>query len=328
MKMTKVLFGAMALTMVLGLASCKNEDDDPEGAITKVNSDNYTVYYDNANGYGTEADKKDTSLSGVYRAWKRTSLKHLGALTKITLKAGKDTSKADSKAGNKSGVMGFAWDLMDSDSDDKAETFNVVGIRNWDGTLQVYVSRYYNVSNKQANNFGATTLTAKGSGATIASTAVTGTVEWDVSDGFKTIGSAGSADTVDVWVDVAIVPPSADLTSDTDFKKYGTYSTRNYSAYPTAVGSWVIAIYTEDPSTVTSGTAMEPKNFFVIPAATATSVGSGYDADGTNGTKFSSSSNQKRQAVYANIYQGATLSGEWNYSKTYLEAEVIEEDAE
>lgn len=320
MKMTKkVLFGAAILAMVFGFASCKNEDDDPEGAIKGSNND-YTVFYDNTNGYAqdTSADVKTSdSGTGVYRAWKRTSLKHLGALTKITLKAGKDTGSVASKAGNKSGVMGFAWDLQtatgtETDSDTTAENFNVVGIRNWNGTLYAYVSRYYNITNKQNNNFGVASANSK---TTDFPTAPAAASEYDVSGGFKSLGISATTDEVSVWVDVAIVPPTT--ASAGDKAKCGTASTRALSEYTSAApGSWVIAIYDSDPKTATSN--LTPKGKWVINAKTASAAGSGYDASTIN-----LSTSQKKQAVYANIYKGATLSGAWNYADTYFKVEPV-----
>ncbi len=319
MKMTKkVLFGAAILAMVFGFASCKNEDDDPEGAIKGSNND-YTVSYDNTNGYAqdTSADPKSTDTStGVYRAWKRTSLKHLGALTKITLKAGKDTGSVASNAGNKSGVMGFAWDLQTAtgtvtDSDTAAENFNVVGIRNWGGTLQAYVSRYYNITNKQNNNFGVASANSK---TTDFATAPTAASEYDVSGGFKSLGISATAAEVSVWVDVAIVPPTT--ASAGDKAKCGTAATRALTAYQSAApGSWVVAIYDTDPR---ENASLFPKASWVINAKTANTAGSGYDASTIN-----LSTSQKKQAVYANIYKGATLSGAWNYAATYFKVEPV-----
>jgi len=319
MKMTKkVLFGAAILAMVFGFASCKNEDDDPEGAIKGSNND-YTVFYDNTNGYSADksADEKDAAVPGVYRAWKRTSLKHLGALTKITLKAGKDTGSVASNAGKNSGVMGFAWDLQtatggETSSDSTAENFNVVGIRNYNGTLQAYVSRFYNITNKQNNNFGVTTANSKTTDFATAPTTVAS--EYDVSGGFKSLGITPNGAEATIWVDVAIVPPTT--ASAGDKAKCGTAATRALTAYQSAApGSWVVAIYDTDPR---ENASLFPKASWVINAKTASAAGSGYDA-----STLSLSTSQKKQAVYANIYKGATLSGAWNYADTYFKVEPV-----
>ena len=210
MKLTKKLLLASAVLCAasLGFMACDNEDD-PEGAITGSNN-SYKVYYENPNGYGTDQDIKDTNLTGVYRAWKRTSFKHLGALTKITLGKGVGNDTKSSNAGANSGVMGFAWDLNGAtDSDTASETFNVVGIRNYDGKVQAYLSRYYNVTNKNENNFG-----AKKTVTTSPMTEPTETIEWDISGGFKNLEVSAKGETLDLWVDVAIRPVGDKLTDD------------------------------------------------------------------------------------------------------------------
>ncbi|MCR4822974.1 MAG: hypothetical protein K5873_08910 [Treponema sp.] len=324
MKLSKkvmAVLSATALVMAAGIiTSCAADEDDPEGAISGSNN-SYTVDYDNTNGYSadTSADTK-SSTTGVYRAWKRTSLKHLGALTKITLKTG------NGAAGKNDGVMGFAWDLQTSagteaSSDSTAEAFNVVGVRNYEGKLQCYVSRYYNITDKQKNNFGAsnTTTSALTSYPAVAT-------EYDVSGGFKDLsGFTTTGSEVSVWVDVAIVPP-ADA-SDSDKEKCGTASTRALSEYTSAEpGAWVIAIYSESPKSSTS--TLTPAEKFVIPAATSSNIGSCYaaTANSTNNIQaINLSSSQKKQAVYANIYKGGHLVGAWNYENTYFLDEVVEE---
>lgn len=323
MKMTrKVLFGAAILAMVFGFASCKNEDDDPEGAISGSNN-KYTVFYDNTNGYAADkdADAKDGSSTGVYRAWKRTSLKHLGALTKITLKKG---SSAEG-AGKNSGVMGFAWDLQtaagtETDADSTAETFNVVGVRNNNGTLQAYVSRFYNITNKQANNFGATTLTSN------PAEYPTGAKEFDVTkaatgSSFVNLKSGVTGDDVSIWVDVTVK-----LTDDQASSQEGLAATLTAAGQNPAwvAGAWAVAFYTSDP-TASNAT---PDKVVIIPAAGTSGIGSGYaaTADSTKKvTAINKSSSQKKQAVYTNIYKGHILSGEWNYADTYHLVEPIAE---
>ena len=326
MKLTKKLLLASAVLCAasLGFMACNNEDD-PEGAITGSNN-TYKVYYENPNGYGTDQDIKDSNLTGVYRAWKRTSLKHLGALTKITLGKGVGNDGKPSNAGAKSGVMGFAWDLKSEDgkdSDEASETFNVVGIRNYDNKVQAYLSRYYNVTNKNENNFGATALTKKGATASITAADVTGTVEWDISNGFSNLNVTVTGETLDLWVDVAIRPVGDKLTDD------GQTLTRSLDEYASLdVGGWIVAIYDTDPSEKTA-TKNNLLKCWTIPAATTSSLGSGYSTNGVNGSEtLNMSTSQKKQAVYANIYKYATLSGEWHYEDIYHLANVAPVDGE
>ena len=323
MKMTKkVLFGAAILAMVFGFASCKNEDDDPEGAIKGSNND-YAVSYDNTNGYAADVDgdTKDTSFTGVYRAWNRTTWKHLGALTKITLSKGSESEGA----GLNSGVMGFAWDLQTADgadavSDQSKETFNVVGLRNYGGYLSYYVSRYYNISDKQKNNFGATTsVTSVASYPTVAT-------EYDVTKDQKKSTwvnlndqkLASSTSETSVWIDVAACLPVVDAKL---IQAQTLAAVKNDSKW--TAGAWVVAFYMSDP---TESADVTPVDYVIIPAATSSDLGSGYAAaaDSTNKIqKIDKSGSQKKQAVYANIYKGHILKGSWHYAATYKEAEAI-----
>lgn len=315
MKLSKKILAAFSATALLATASfftsCSEDDeDDPERAITGSNN-SYVVDYDNTNGYeaDTTTDSKNSSTK-VYRAWKRTTLKHQGALTKITLK------KGNGNAGNKDGVMGFAWDLTtatgtDATDDSTSETFNVVGIRNYNGTVSAYVSRYFNITNKQANNFG---VTSANSSTTNPATAPTEAAEYDVSSGYQTLKTGVTDEEYSVWVDVFAKLSTTDATKDDE----GTVLSKTLDDYTNAsAGSWIIAIYSKDP-TLESTTADDLLKSFVIPAKTNSAVGSGYDSTMT-------SSIQKKQAVYANVYNGGHLVGAWDYADTYHLDEVVEE---
>ena len=128
MKMTKkVLFGAAILAMVFGFASCK-QDDDPNGMITGSNN-NYAIDYTNE------------STTEISRGYNTSTLKHAGALVKITF---------EKTAGN-GGMMGFVFDYEQTNG---KSTFNVVGVRQDGG---YYISKFANIVDLQAKNFGATT---------------------------------------------------------------------------------------------------------------------------------------------------------------------------
>lgn len=302
MKISKKLLAAFSvaamLVTALSVTGCKKEDDDdPVGAITGSNN-NYSVNYNNTNGYAADTvnDKKSGS-SGVYRAWNRTTFKHQGALTKVTLK------KGNGAAGKNDGVMGVAWDLQtskgeDAASDATAETFNVFGIRNDAGTLKCYVSRYFNITNKQANNFGAAeTSTAN------PATVPTGAFEYDVSNGFQPLWSAGTGDEVSVWVDVfAKLSSSTPNSNDEGLPLSKTILGSDYTN--AAAGSWFVVFYNADPTVEANANTLQTagNKTFVIPAKTASAIGSGYDSTMTTST-------QKKQAVYANVYKGGWLNG-------------------
>ena len=310
MKMTKVLFGAAVLAMVFGFASCKNEDDDPEGAISwNLLHTKATVEYDNVNGYtqdsGTDAKSGN---SGVYRAFKRTTNKHISALMAMTFNESKN-AKGTYTAGKDAGVLGFVWDLKSktsTDTDDSAtESFFIVGVRNNNGTLQYYVSKYFNISNKQALNFGVATANSKTDYSALSTDVTTGTTagEWDITNGFKNITGATITDTATVWVDV--YPKYAGNT------KYGQAQSRATDAYSAADdGSFLVSIYVADPEKNESATPVET---ITIPATV---------------TGYAGEPDQTKNAAYVNVYSGKAVSGVLEFADTYAEAEPIEEDAE
>ena len=141
--MKKIAVAVFAGAMVFGFASCAG-GDDPEGAI-KGSGKNYSIDYTNE---GTE----------VYRAYRDTAFKHAGACVQIDfLNVTEETKRA--------GVMGLIFDLVEKDG---KKSFNVIGLRTADanGALEYYVSRFENVTDIRAQNFGAPEDKYKGNGAT------------------------------------------------------------------------------------------------------------------------------------------------------------------
>ena len=141
--MKKIAVAVFAGAMVFGLASCGGVGDDPEGAI-KGSGSKYSIDYTN----------EDTK---VYRAYKDTAFKHAGACVQIDFLNVTDETK-------KAGVMGLIFDLVEEDG---KKSFNVIGLRTADasGGLQYYVSRFENVTDIQAQNFGASEPGYEGNGA-------------------------------------------------------------------------------------------------------------------------------------------------------------------
>ena len=136
MKLSKILFGAVAAAAVMGLVSC---GDDPNGMI-KGSGNKYTIDYTN-------------NSEEVSRGYKETGMKHAGALVKITFNDEETVLNGESAAG----VMGTIFNLHDSDSENAekgAVDFYIIGMRD-DGMY--YVSEYKNISDLNAKNFGATT---------------------------------------------------------------------------------------------------------------------------------------------------------------------------
>ena len=105
-------------------------DDDPKDAI-KGNDNNYTVSLAN-----TESD--------LVRAYEVTAFKHAGALIKVTFdSADVGTSK-----------MGVIFDLKDDDEHDGAKEFYIIGLNPQTTVKNFYVSKFENVTDIQADNFG------------------------------------------------------------------------------------------------------------------------------------------------------------------------------
>ncbi|MDD5789933.1 MAG: hypothetical protein PUE30_05375 [Spirochaetia bacterium] len=138
MKMTKKLLalvgGVAILTSAFVFTGCKSEDDDDEfEAITGSNND-YEINFTN------ETD-------GMYRAYKTTFNKHLGGLCQISVE--KDSTG--------DGTIGYIFDLESNPNRAAKDprTLCIVGFNL--GTANIakpYVSRFNNVTDIQADNFG------------------------------------------------------------------------------------------------------------------------------------------------------------------------------
>jgi hypothetical protein len=133
MKMVKkLLLGLVAVATVLTLVSCDgllNKDDDA-GAI-KGSGKKYKVSYNNEE-------------TVAYRAYKATTLKHAGGLVKVTFDSNNvGTSK-----------MGIIFDLKDDDANEGAREFYIIGLNPSSSVKNFYVSKFTNVTDIQASNFG------------------------------------------------------------------------------------------------------------------------------------------------------------------------------
>lgn len=107
-----------------------HEADDSEKAITG-SGQKYKVEYAN-------------DSDSPYRAYKETALKHAGALIKVTFdSADVSTSK-----------MGVIFDLKNDDINNGAKEFYILGVNPRTDAANFYVSKYTNVTDIQAENFG------------------------------------------------------------------------------------------------------------------------------------------------------------------------------
>ena len=128
MKMVKKILLGLTAAAAIGFVGCK-QVDDPKEAITGSNND-YSVDYENTDGEN-------------YRAYKSTGMNHAGALVKV---------KFDNKDVGSS-KMGVIFDLHDNADDKEAKDFYIIGLGTT-ASSNIYVSKFENVTDLQADNFG------------------------------------------------------------------------------------------------------------------------------------------------------------------------------
>ena len=277
MKMTKkILLGAAALVAALAFVGCGAGDgDDTEKAITGSGK-KYTVSFTNETG-------------DEYRAYKTTTLKHAGALVKVTF------NNADKPATFGTSKMGVIFNLKE---DGEKREFYLIGLNPDKENTNFYVSKYSNITDIKASNFGAKTNAAEGEpseieivplkkSSKISSIEPDADGNWSVYVFYKAIND-GSFD----FAILNITDEEAKkITKDDD------YENLDYSAYLDKI--------LESGNTLAKADAEE-------------------DFADTTGVKFNKNS-QKKLAVYARIPKDKTLEGSWEIASTYKEADVIEE---
>lgn len=173
MKLSKILMGAVAMSAVIGLASCGGLDKGGAISGNKVNFDNAYVKVttdkktsevtvksakeSELTKYNELTDEKKAELDYVvkandeyyYRAFEALATKHNDAVCQITLK--------QNVADKLEGVAGFIFNL--TENEDKSMNFSVAAVRTNGKKVDTYISNYTNVSLKDANfttlsNFG------------------------------------------------------------------------------------------------------------------------------------------------------------------------------
>lgn len=276
MKILKnIAVAALAGAMVFGLVSCGAGDDDPNNMINGSNKV-YTIDYTN--------ESKDVS-----RGYNTTAYKHAGAAVQL------DFENASNTVGG--GVMGLIFDLEEKDG---AKSFNVVGVKTNDanGELGYYVSRFENVTDIQADNFG-TKLKENPAKETPYAPKTGGT--FGKANGVKN----AEKDTITVYAYAIEEKATEDGTDSVKnaYKKdefiYKVYLINNKVANLDANGKLVDE--NKNPIDLSG----------VTPAAT---IATGY-----------TSLTQKKLAVYANVYGKKTLKGTWTYRGDYKEVGVDED---
>ncbi len=272
------MLATAAVALVFGFASCKEEDDANE--MIEGSGSNYTIAYTNGS-------------SETSRGYVSTKTGHDGALVKFTF----NSSSTDG------GVLGVIWDYNEN-STTKKRTFWVLGlpVNRTSNKIEYYVSKYYNVSDINAQNFGVATTASKTTVAELDSLRAAGTAcEYDKTAGFKNTGVSTSTSVVSIWADIY---PTLKDTANAHVA--GTEDSRN-----DYTGGFTVKLYKEDPAADTSAQAIATID---IPV---------------NDTEYETVSdlNDKKYAVYANVYGNKSLNGAWTLQKDYHASEVIE-DAE
>ena len=275
--MKKIAVAVFAGAMVFGLASCGAGDDDPNNMISGSNKV-YTIDYTN--------ESEDV----VSRGYNTTAYKHAGAAVQLDFENASNTVEG--------GVMGLIFDLEEKDG---AKSFNVIGVKTKDanGKLGYYVSRFENVTDLQAVNFG--TELAENP-ATETKYAPKGGATFGVATGVK---NAEKEDTITVYA-YAIEEKATEDGTDSAKKAYK----KDEFIYKVYLINNKVANLDADGKLVD-----ENKNAIDLsdtsPVAT---IATGY-------TKLT----QNKLAVYANVYGNKTLKGTWTYRGDYKEVGVDED---
>ena len=144
-KAKKMLLAASALALVsFGFSGCTAEDDDENDMISNK-GEVYSINY-------TNNDARDTS-----RGYKTYGVsRRNGALVEFKFT---DTNVSER---SKAGVLGFIWELDDTAG---KRSFFVLGLRQESGVPYYYISKFSDVTDIGAYNFGAPVDDYAGNGA-------------------------------------------------------------------------------------------------------------------------------------------------------------------
>ena len=267
MKVSKILLtGAVMAAAMTAFVSCVQEDDPND--MIDGSGNYYTLEYTN--------DSADIS-----RGYVSTRLQHAGCLAKVTFDKSSDVQ---------GGVMGIVFDLQDNAKNAGAVDFNVVAVRKTSTGAQYYVSKFANVTDTQAQNFGAPEEGYAGNGA------------------------------VETVVESAFQPVKANAISNT---AEGTVFYIWFAQVPGAESKMKYEIYILPASIGDTAVVKDSNNGALVDANGATINISSYKVAEIP-TEYTTET-QKKFAVYANVYAGKTVSGTWEFLGTYKEANVVEE---
>lgn len=299
MKLSKKVlaaFSAATLIMTAGIfTSCGEEKADDENEMISGSNNNYTLSYDNS------------ASSTTSRGYVPTKKNHRGALVQITLnKEGTSGSGA---------AMGYIWDLKSEDAaasaeelsravSDKARNFCIVAFANHDGKVMPYVSRYENVYDIQADNFGTKSgVDVNGVNQKAVETEYLG---WSSTS--KKATKALTKDSEGNYVMTVNVHEEPVYGDETDSTKVTGYT-----------GSYIVDIY----NGAVAKDELATTDVLVTTTIPATDLGYEATTNGAIGQNHAVA--QKQGAVYANVYKQSKASGTWKYADTYSADEVVED---
>lgn len=273
--MKKIAAVTIAAAALFAFAGC-SEDDDPNEMITGSNK-KYEIDYTNT-----------TTVTS--RGYHSTAYKHAGAAVQLDFENASNTVEG--------GVMGLIFDLEEKDG---VKSFNVIGVRTADtkGRLGYYVSRFDNVTDIQAENFG--TKLAENPAKEI-KYAPKGDVTFGVAKGVK---NEEKEDTITVYA-YAIEEEATEAGKDSANKDY-------------AKGEYIYKVYliNNKVANLDADGKLVDENKKAIDLSDTSPVA-------TIATGYTSLT-QKKLAVYANVYNGKTLKGTWTYRGDYKEVGVDED---
>jgi len=296
MKLSKILLGAVAGAAVLGLMSC--------GPIAGAGN-RFTI---------DQTNSESTTL----RWYKDTATKHAGGLVKVTFKDGCDNVKAnDSSKTYGTGMLGTMFGFEDSENLEKAHDFYLLSISD---KGNYYLSKYWNIVDDALTeaNFGvAKANVVTGSDASSLATKIAA-------------GTPCELSMVVLASDTKVDMNTDSTANETYIYLYeravvdGSYEVAILNLTDDEADSFKVSEYTEkeynkDTATYDAGTSISSLGSKVLFSKNIPTT-----VTGLKPLTKESDVTQKKLAVYANVYGGNTLKGEWYYCNMYKEAEVIE----
>ena len=230
------------------------------------------------------------------RGYHSTAYKHAGAAVQLDFENVSKNANA--------GVMGLIFDLEEKDG---VKSFNVIGVKtnNANNPLGFYVSRFENVKDIQDENFGAWKKTDE-KGNEIKGPA-TETVYAPKSGTFGTAQGVKNAEKDTITVYAYAIEKKAEAAGKDSANK--SYKANEY-IYEVYLINNIVAKLDGNGNLVDE----EGNSVTLANSDCVATIATGY-----------TSLEQKKLAVYANVYGNKTLKGTWTYRGDYKEVGVDED---